>query len=322
MGLGPGTIVNQMQGAGIQDAGGKVVQVGTDTYMIVSPPTGALPRGLFPQGTSYSSRDIQTGENAGVTSGEYTQGGENSGATTGAFDTETIRSLPPDVRARLLGMIDQLTGRTDFGMTPEELARIQISPEQAAGIIGQAQRPVIGEANKASDRLLMAAAARGGYAPGLNATTERIQQEAGRQSSEAALAARLGVEAANRQAGLAAANARLANESDVRNQIGGLLTGFGESTTRGSGTSSGTSSGTYTGRGTSSGTTSETTSRTEEKSGSEGPANTQDLVPGGIPTGGGGGSGSNLNVAKGLGGQGGRSNPVKKPKLGSATFLP
>lgn len=154
---------------------------------------------------------------------------------------ETSRELPPEIRQRYQDLVDRLLGQDQFGFTPEEQAAMQISPEGLAGITHGATAPIAGAANAARDRLMLQAAAKGNYAPGLNATLERIQQEQGRQSSEAALQARLGVEAANRQAALSAANARLGEKTTVSGQAGGLLQGYPEFTGKSSETSTSSS---------------------------------------------------------------------------------
>jgi len=174
-----------------------------------------------------------------------------------AINALQTRQLPPEARAQLQDLIGRLMGRSEFGYSPEERAAMEISPEEEAGIIGVAQRPVRGVMDRSQDELLRAAAARGNYAPGLNATLERIQQEAGRQSSEAALGARLGVQTQRRAATQAIAQARLGEQGQINALIAQILGNYPEYTGTSEQTRTATEAGTTTG--TTSGTSGETT---------------------------------------------------------------
>lgn len=234
---------------------------------------GSLPMSYFlglvvPQGSAGSGNGLTEGPTSRTSSGNSTTSGTanstTNGLTTnqteGKFTSEEIKKLPPDVRERLLKLIDQNMGRTDFGFTPQEIDEMRISNAESRGLVSQSLRPIAGAANSARDALLMRAAAKGDYAPGLNATVEEVQREQGRAGGLASQETLLGVAAANRAATLAAANARIQDQQNTRAQTGNLLTGFGESNTTGSGSSSATSNGTSnsTTNGTSTGTTNET----------------------------------------------------------------
>src|SRR5688500_508238 len=95
------------------------------------------------------------------------------------------------------------------GYNAEEMGLIGVSPEEEAGIIHSAGRPIAGAAFRAQDELKRGAAARGGYAPGLNASVQRIQQEQGRQGAEAVLQAKLGVNDLRRRGAMAIGDARM-----------------------------------------------------------------------------------------------------------------
>lgn len=154
------------------------------------------------------------------------------GTRTGETTTtgETSRELPEDVRERYKGLVDRLLGQGEFGYSPEEQAGMQVGPEELEMLLRKSGLPVAGAANAARDELMRRYASRGGAGAGVNATLERIQQEQGRQAGEAAQGTQLGVLAANREAAIAAANARLGEKSDVSRQAGGLLTGWPEFT--------------------------------------------------------------------------------------------
>lgn len=268
-GVNVGDVVSQQQGAGLQAAGYKVVPVGIDPfgqlqYQIVSLPDGPAGGGLLSPGSASSS----------------TSSGTGSTATTGSSTSATDRSLSPEGQKALSNYLGNLQGRTTFGYTPEEINAMTLSPDQEHGIIRQAQAGIAGTADKARDILLQQAAARGNYAPGLNATIERTQQEEGRQAGEAILNARMQVEESRRQAAIAAANARLSDQQDTSHQLGSLITNFPEGKTNTQGTSQSNSN---------------TTSNTHDTT-ATGPANTQDQVPGGLPT---AGTGNTVNVPPG-----------------------
>ncbi len=185
-----------------------------------------------------------------------------SSSTTGSMTGLTARALPSEARAQAEALVARLAGQKDFGYTPEEFAQMGVSPEEERGIIGQAQRPIAGAADKARQALEIRAAAAGGYAPGLNATIERTQQEEGRQAGEAVTGARMAVEDARRAAAIAAANARIGQQNTVTGQLSGFLSSYPESTTNTQGTN---------------------TQQAQETQ-ATGPANVGALVPGGLNT--------------------------------------
>lgn len=188
------------------------------------------PPGYLPPGSSQS--------------GTRTTTGNQSGSYNETDIGEIVRSLPPEVRSRYLGLIDQLLGDKNYGYSPEELARMDISPEEGRLIQREATLPIIGAGDKARTALMGAAAARGNYAPGLNAAVERVQQEQGRQSSDAFLSARLGIEEQRRQVAQAAANARIGQQIAQTGQVAGLLSSYPEGTQSSTGSRSGTNTST------------------------------------------------------------------------------
>ena len=199
--------------------------------------------------------------------------------------------------------MDRLLGQKDFGFSPEELAGMQIGPEELQMLLHKSGLPVAGTANAARDELLRRNAARGGAGSGVNATLERIQQEQGRQAAESAQGTEMGVLAANRQAQIAAANARLNQESDVSRQAGGLLQGYPE----------------FTGR------TDEQTTREETRQGTQ---TTLPTSPSGGRVSGGGtvGRGGGVGYVKPTGSSGGPApstlTPKRKPGGGLLPMLP
>ena len=157
------------------------------------------------------------------------------GPTTSTGGRTTTVQLPPELQASLKPLLPRVGQGFDTadtalqgilkspGYTPEELAAMGYDPSliDPQEIIAAATAPIGGAARSATDRLLLGAAARGGFAPGLNATVERIQQEQGRQAAEAARLARIGVSefnaTAQNRAAEVAANAA-ANAAGARVQ--------------------------------------------------------------------------------------------------------
>ena len=75
--------------------------------------------------------------------------------------------------------------------TPEQESKLRISPKEEAGIISTTLAPIAGSANRGRDQLQRLSSARGTSAYGAN--INRVEEEAGRQSAEAARNARLGI---------------------------------------------------------------------------------------------------------------------------------
>lgn len=153
------------------------------------------------------------------------------GTTRGSSTTTSdfSRELPEDVRQRYVGLVDRLLGQKEFGFSPEELDALLIGPEERRMLLNQAGQPIAGAAQSARDMLLRRAANRGQTgSSSVAAAVQEIQREQGRQAGQAGNEARMGILAGNRAANLAAANARLQQESDVSRQAGGLLSAFPE----------------------------------------------------------------------------------------------
>src|SRR5262249_37519423 len=147
-----------------------------------------------------------------IGNGTINSTGNVSGTSTGNVSSQ----LPADVRQRYLDYLDSLQNGTNPGQaqanaalsplinspgyTAAEQAKMYISPQEAENIVALSGQPVAGAANAARQSLNMMNAARGGNTAGYNATLERIAQQQGRDASTAALQAKLGVEAGNREA--------------------------------------------------------------------------------------------------------------------------
>lgn len=82
-------------------------------------------------------------------------------------------------------------------LSPEEQEAMKLTGDRANAIRGAATTPYRGATMRAQQQGEMAAARRGGYMPGWNATMREISDEAGRRGSEAALNAEAGIQTYN-----------------------------------------------------------------------------------------------------------------------------
>ena len=272
-----------------------------------------------------------------VSSGNVSGTSTNTGSTSAAGST----TLPSDVRQRYLDYLDSIGQGANPGQatadralsplidspgyTSAEQAKMYISPQEAENIVALSGQPVAGAANAAREKLGMENAARGGNTAGYNATLERVAQQQGRDASNAALQAKLGVEAGNREAATLVGQGRI-GQQNVGAQLAGNqalgLTGlegsglgnFGERNTAATGTSSGTTNSSQTNTGTS--TTGASTPGGTILPGGTGLASGQSGVgvgPGGPPR---AELGSPATTTPGLGGTAPQQPPKKNPWAG------
>lgn len=150
---------------------------------------------LFPQQQAqqqqlFNSGGYTPGENAGLFQTPDEQTAQYMGAGSGSTG---LYQTPGETAA------EQMSGN-GLNYTADEANSMKIGSPEAAGLTSQALAPISGAATRAQQQLGMGAAARGGYAPGINASSEEVQREQGRQAGDAAANVALGVSAANRAA--------------------------------------------------------------------------------------------------------------------------
>jgi len=116
------------------------------------------------------------------------------------------------------GMFYNPTEQAGMFYNPAEQNSMRIGAQEGQNITNQALDPISGAATGARQAGLMAAAARGGYAPGLNATLEEVNRQQGRTAGNVAMQTGLGISAANRAANLNIANQRVNATTGIANQ--------------------------------------------------------------------------------------------------------
>lgn len=207
---------------------------------IFPPPNPALiPQTRITSTTPTTESGSSTGlrNTSGTSSGTETTSGSGSTALRDQTSGLTSKTLSPGLKATLENTIGSAeSGYANAGYTPEEQSKINLSPEEQAGLISASTRPIAGAADRAQRMLLDRAAASGNYAPGLNATAERIQQEQGRQSAEARQSAQLGILASQRAGAEATGNARIGQQNSTLGLLGNIVTNAPETSVEATGT--------------------------------------------------------------------------------------
>ncbi len=291
----------------------------------MDPTGGGLVGGSYPLNPNLIPRNTNTVTNLGPTNqastGNTATSGTSSSASSGQQSdkvntssdvnqvTGTQRSLSPQLESALTGQLGALdSGIGSAGYNPDELSKLDLSPEEQAGIISQSTRGIAGAADNARQQLIDRAAAAGNYAPGVNATMERVSQDQERNAAEAQQAARLGIMGAQRAGAEVSGNARIGQQDTLLGQRNALITAAPEGST--AGTNVVAQTGQQTGLVNSSGQTSGATSATGQQSGSvtttpvtntSNVTNTPMVGSGGV----GGGSGTDA-ISNGSGFQGGQ----------------
>lgn len=207
----PGQQVTPAEAQGLTGQGYKLAGPdSTGRYSIISTPVGGgaddpIKKTLIVSDKTTSDKTTDKD----VTSRSLTPAGQKAyqdylDAITGgrAKQTDVTAGAIADLRGSLMPI------ETNPGYSADEVAQLQLTPDQEQAYITESGRPIAGAATRAEQNLMRYTSA-AGYNPGLNATVERIQQEQGRQAADAIIQSRMGLIEKRQEAARNIADARI-----------------------------------------------------------------------------------------------------------------